>query len=112
MGDVHPWSPIVLIWGWGLVVEVIRCILIWIILLRTDWDKQVFLAKERSEAAGKRPEQIGSDDNDEDGDGITNIKTSPRTRALIGDIDDEDEKVRRRTACSLHEVADDQDRAY
>lgn len=99
-----------LIWGWGLVVEVIRCILIWIILARTDWGRQVFLAKERSEAMGKKDEDKDEGDK-EDG---KHIRTSPRTRALIAEIDDEDEDEmeRKRTACSLHEIPDDKDRAY
>merc|ERR1712013_551031 len=96
----HPWTPICLIWGWALVVEVLRCVLIWIILLRTDWKKQVELAKQRSEAAKKEEEG----DTEEE-----NIKTSPNTRALIAaddEGDDEDER-RRATACSLHEIPKD-----
>ena len=109
-----PWSPIVLIWGWGLVVEVIRCVLIWIILVRTDWDRQVFLAKERSEAAKTEDhtDDIDDDDNRDEDVHRVDIRTSPKTRALIGDIESEEDRVKRLTACSLHEIPDQQDRDY
>eukprot|EP01084_Bolivina_argentea_P000574 1075_1 len=45
----HKYSPICLIWYIALFVEIIRCILIWIVLLRTNWRKQIILAKQRSE---------------------------------------------------------------
>ena len=83
----HKWSPICLIWGWALVVEVLRCALIWAILLRTDWHKQVARAKQRSEAS--------------------EVKTSPKTRALIANDDDDEDDENRATACSLHEIPKD-----
>lgn len=98
------WSAICSIWVWALIVEVIRCILIWFILLRTDWKKQVILAKERSEALKKKE----NDDKNKNGN---KSNTSPKTRALIAnnddnsDEDDEEERDRRNlTACSLHEI--------
>eukprot|EP01084_Bolivina_argentea_P295397 508549_1 len=54
----HKWSTICLIWYWALFVEIIRCVWIWVILLNTDWNKQVVLAKERSEAVDKEADKI------------------------------------------------------
>eukprot|EP01084_Bolivina_argentea_P130627 230592_1 len=84
----HPWSAICLIWEWALVVEIIRCALIWIILLRSDWDAQVVLAKERSEAN----KQLSEND----------IVTSPKTRVLIQNKDKEEAKG---IKCTLHRIS-------
>merc|ERR1719384_1743473 len=67
---VHKWSAICLIWYWALFVEVLRFVVIWTLLLRTDWDKQVMLAKERSEALKKE------DENEDEKNG-NYVKTSP-----------------------------------
>ena len=95
--NIHKWSAICLIWYWALVVEVIRFVVIWWLLLRTDWEKQVMLARERSEALKKK-------------DDAKHIRTSPKTRALIesdGIGSDDEEDRRKRTACSLHEIPND-----
>merc|ERR1712129_580860 len=75
------WSAICLIWYWALLVEAIRFVVSWFLLLRTDWDKQVLLAKERSEALNNKKNK--------------NCKTSPKTRALIAENDDDDDDERR-----------------
>ena len=100
----HKWSAICLIWEWGLVVEIIRCILIYIILWRTNWEKQVIAAKERSEAL-KKKKKLEEEKNE---------RASPKTRALIandGLAEDErdPQKERNLTACSLHEMDHAQD---
>eukprot|EP01084_Bolivina_argentea_P137513 242191_1 len=100
----HKWSAICLIWEWALIIEIIRCILIWIILLRTDWNKQVILAKERSEALKKKENEKNKC-----------VRTSPKTRMLIENDgmnkDEIDIYAKKLTACSMHERADN-DESY
>jgi len=99
------WSAICWIWKVALIVEIIRCVLIWIILWTTNWQKQVRLAKQRSEAL-KNKEHEKAEATDK-----CDTATSPKTRALIqNEPRDDGDSIEHRTltAWSLHELPNEE----